>query len=77
MLPNVEDISIVYNGTYSGMNTSLLDPHFALPMVRSTIRALEKVVFMVDQDIGDMLLNFLLSEVVIPFCGLDVIDVRK
>ena len=29
---------MVYNGTYSGMNTSLWDPHFELPMVRSTIR---------------------------------------
>ena len=53
---------MVYNVTYSGMNTSLWDPHFALPMVRSTIRALEKVVFMVDQDIGDMLLNLMISE---------------
>ena len=48
-LPNGEGISMVYNGTYSGMNTSLWDPHFALPMVRSTIRAVDKGNFMVDQ----------------------------
>ena len=38
-----------------------------LPMVGSTIRDVEKVTFMVDWDIGDMLLNFMLSEEVIPF----------
>ena len=46
-------------------------------MVIYTIRAVEKVTFMEDRDIGDMLLNFMLSEEVIQFCGLDLIDVRK
>ena len=32
---------------------------------------------MADWDIGDMLLNFMLSEEVIQFCGLDLIGVRK
>ena len=32
---------------------------------------------MVDQYIGDMLLNFMLSEELIPFCVLDVMNVRK
>ena len=45
-------------------------------MVRYTIRAVEKGTFMADWDIGDMLLNFMLSEEVISFCGLDVIRVR-
>ena len=68
---------MVYNGTYSGINTSLWDPHFALPMVGSTIRFVEKGTFMADWYIGDMLLNFMLSEEVIQFCGLDVMNVRK
>ena len=53
---------MVYNGTYSGMHTSLWDLHFAPPMVGSTIRAVEKGKVMADQDIGWMLLNFMLSE---------------
>ena len=32
---------------------------------------------MEDQYIGYMLLNFMISEEVIPFCGLDVMNVRK
>ena len=68
---------MVYNVTYSGMNTSLWYPHFALPMVGSTLCYVEKVIVTTYRDIGDMLLNFMLSEKVIPFCGLDVINVRK
>ena len=68
---------MVYNGTYSGMNTSLWDPQFALPMVESTICAVEKGTFMADQDIRQMLLNFMIIEEVIPFCGVDVINMRK
>ena len=30
-----------------------------------------------DQDIGDMLLDLMLSEEVIPFYGVDVMNVRK
>ena len=46
-------------------------------MVGSTIRDVDKATFMADWDIGDMLLNFMLSEEVIPFYGVDVINVRK
>ena len=59
---------MVNNGTYIGMNTSLWDPHLALPMVGSTLHAVEKCKFMTDRDIGVMLLNFMLIEESIPFC---------
>ena len=59
------------------MNISIRDPHFALPMVGSTIHAKEKGAFMADQYIGDMSLNFMIIEEVIILCGLDVINVRK
>ena len=68
---------MVYNGTYSSINTSIWDTHFALPMVGSTIRFVEKGTFMADWYIGYMLLIFMLSEKVIQFCGLDVMNVRK
>ena len=68
---------MVYNVTYSGMNNSLWDPHFAPPMVGSTICAVENGTFMADQDIGWMLLNLMLSEEVIPFCGVYVMNVRR
>ena len=43
---------MVYNGNYIGMNNSLWAPHFELPMVGSTLCAVEKGTFMADQDIG-------------------------
>ena len=68
---------MIYNGTYSDMNTSLWDPHFALPMVGSTICAVDKGTFMADWEIGYMLLNIMISEEVRTFCGLDVMNVHK
>ena len=68
---------MVYNGTYSGMNTSLWDPHFSLPMAVSTLCAVDKGTFFVDHYMGDMLLNFILSEERTPFCGVDVMNVRE
>ena len=68
---------MVYTGTYSGMNTLLWATHFTLPMVGSTLCDVQKGTFMEDQDKGQMLLNLMLSEKVIPFFGLDVMNVRK
>ena len=52
LLTKGEDIRMVYNGTYTDLNTSLWYPHFALPMVGSTLCAVEKGTFMADWDIG-------------------------
>ena len=59
------------------MDTSLWDPHSALPIFGSNICAVEKGTVMSDRDMGDMLFNFMISEEVIQFCGLDVMNVRK
>ena len=59
------------------MNTSLWDPHFAIPLFGSTQIAAEKGTFMEDHYIGDILLNFMLSEKVIPFCGVYVMNINK
>ena len=61
-MPKVEDIRMVYNRTYSGLRSSLWEPHFALPKVGSTLQAVERGTLMADRDIGEMLLNFMLSE---------------
>ena len=45
-LPKVEDIIMVYNGTYNGLNTLLCDPRFPLPIVGSNICAVEKGTYM-------------------------------
>ena len=59
------------------MNTSLWDPHFSLPMAGSNLRAVEKGTFLADRYIGDMFLNLILSEELIPFFGVDVMHVLK
>ena len=64
-----EDIRMVYNGTYTGLNNSLWYPHFVLLMLGSNIRAVEKGTFMADWDIGEMFLNFMISEEFRLFCG--------
>ena len=33
------DIRLVYNGTLSGLDDALWDPHFAIPTVTSTLRS--------------------------------------
>ena len=80
---------MLYNGTYSVTNTSLWYPKFSSPMVGYTLCAVEKGTFMADWDIGDMLLNlmlieevrlllyFIISQEVIPLCGVYVMNVRR
>ena len=45
---------------------------FSLPMVASTLIPVEGGTYMADRDIGEMLLNLMLSEEVKPFCSVDV-----
>ena len=76
-MPKVEDIRMVYNRTYSGLRSSLWEPHFALPKVGSTLQAVERGTLMADRDIGEMLLNFMLSKELRSFYGMDITNVRK
>ena len=75
-VPKVSDILMVYNRTFSGLNSSLWETHFSLPAVGSTLRSVDRGTFMVYQYIGEMFLNFMLSEQVILFCGVDITNVR-
>ena len=72
-----EDISMVYNGTSSGINSSLWAPHFNLPTVGTTLWEEEKATLMEYLDIEDTSLYSMLSEEVRSFCGVDVTNVRK
>ena len=68
---------MVYNRTSSGIKSSLWEPHFVLPKVGSTIWSVERGTFMEDRDIGEMLLNFMLSKELRSFYGMDITNVRK
>ena len=75
-VPKGEDIMMVYNDKSSGINSSLWAPHFALPTFGSTLQAVEMGTFMEDQDIGEMLLNFMFREEVRSFCGVEITNTR-
>ena len=68
---------MVYNGTSSGINSSLWAPHFTLPTVGTTLWEEEKATLMEYLDIEDTSLYSMLSEEVRSFCGVDVTNVRK
>ena len=36
----LNDIQMLYNGTSCGLNLALWEPHFGLPIVRHTLRAI-------------------------------------
>ena len=75
-VPKGEYIRILYNGTSSGIKSSPWAPPFALLTVRSTLWAVERGNFMVDRDMGEMFINFMLREEVRSFCGVDITNVR-
>ena len=47
-----------------------------LSTVISTFRAVDRFKYMADRDIGEIFLNFMLSEEVRPYCGFDIGDVQ-
>ena len=51
---NGKDIRMVYNGTLRILNSSLWEPHFALPTVGSTLWAVERGTFIAECDIGEI-----------------------
>ena len=53
---------MVYNGTSSGLNNALWDPHSDLLMVQTSLRAKEEGTYMADREIGETFLNFTLSK---------------
>jgi hypothetical protein len=67
-----DDIHLVYNGSVSGLNITLWVPCFFLPTIRTHLRAVEENTFMVDLDIGEMFLNFILHKDLLALAGVDL-----
>ena len=72
VLKGLFDIRMVYDGTRSGLNDRVWVPHFALASLKSALRCIELGSFMGDIDIGEMFLNFILHETLVPLCGVDL-----
>ena len=66
------DVRIVYDGTDSGFNDSIWVPNFSLPTIETLIRGTSPDTWMVDLDISDQFLNFILHEEARRFVGIDI-----
>jgi hypothetical protein len=66
------DIRMVYDGTKSSLNEILWAPWFPLPTIDSLLRSVEPGTWMADNDVGEMLLNFILHESIQALCGVDL-----
>ena len=63
---------MVYDGTASGFNDSVYVPTFGLPTIETLLRGTGPNTWMVDLDIGDMFLNFMLAEDARELVGVDL-----
>ena len=68
---------MVYNGTSCGLNDILYAPHFGLPTVRETLRAILPGFHQCDLDVQDQFLNFILHKHMREYSGVDVREVRS
>ena len=66
------DIRVVFNGTSCGLNGAVWAPNFWLPTAKSMVRALNFNFKSVDIDLGEMFLNFPLSQKLISYSGVDL-----
>ena len=70
-----DDVRMVYDGTASGFNESIWVPNFGLPTIDTLIRGTGPSTWMVDLDIGDMFLNFMLHWKARSFVGIDITNI--
>jgi hypothetical protein len=66
------DIRMVYDGTKRGLNRCLYAPWFPLPDMSNLIRCLDNGYFCIDNDYGEMFLNFWLHPDLRPYSGMDL-----
>jgi hypothetical protein len=66
------DIRMVYNGTSCGLNNVLYSPHFGLPIVRETLRAILPGFYQCNLDLQDQFLNYKLHKSLRKYSGVDI-----
>jgi hypothetical protein len=66
------DIRMVYNGTSSGLNEAVWAPWFCLPTVENHLRAVQPGTHMIDIDLTEMFLNFMLDVKIRTVAGVDL-----
>jgi hypothetical protein len=71
VLKGLFDIRMVYDGSGSGLNDCIWVPQFALPTIRTHMRAVCAGTHMTDVDLGEFFLNFVLHPTLKPLAGVD------
>ena len=66
------DVRMVYDGTACGFNDAVWVPNFGLPTINTLLRGTGPNTWMVDLDIGDMFLNFMLHFLARTYVGIDI-----
>ena len=67
-----DNIRTVYDAIRSGLNEADCAPWLPIPTVASRLCSVEKYTYMVDCNIGEIFLNFMLELSLRPFAGLDL-----
>eukprot|EP00978_Attheya_sp_CCMP212_P025708 scaffold83212_cov59-Attheya_sp.AAC.3 len=76
-LGEVTDIRMVYDTTQSSLNEALWALNFPMPMLSSVMRMVSYETYMMDQDLGEMFLNFMLDPKSQPYAGVDLTHVAE
>ena len=70
-----DDIRMVYDATKSGLNAVVMPPNFFMPSIDTCLRSVVATTWSGDIDLGEMFLNYMLPEIILPYVGIDVTDV--
>ena len=68
----MDEIRMVYDATQSGLDDTVWAPWFAMPTVESYLQVVETGKFMVDCDMSEMFLNFILEPSTPLHSGVDL-----
>ena len=70
-------IRMVYNDRSSGLNYSFWDPQFSLPIVMNTLITILEGTSVDERYVGGIFLYFMLVNEFIPYCGVDITNMRS
>ena len=66
---------MVYDATKSGLNAVVSPPNFFMPSIDTCLRSVVSTTWSGDIDLGEMFLNYMLPDSILPYVGIDVTDV--
>jgi hypothetical protein len=71
------DIRMIYDGTGCGLNAAVWAPSFWMPTASTALRRVSFYSHCVDDDLGEMFLNFPMDPELRPYAGVDLRTVRE